>query len=63
MNRLCSLDTIVQQEKEHLRNSVSRIKQYEPDVVMVERTVRMLWWTKVESHGKKGVIWSSCIVE
>eukprot|EP00192_Tetraselmis_astigmatica_P001813 CAMPEP_0117653904 /NCGR_PEP_ID=MMETSP0804-20121206/3450_1 /TAXON_ID=1074897 /ORGANISM="Tetraselmis astigmatica, Strain CCMP880" /LENGTH=2102 /DNA_ID=CAMNT_0005460131 /DNA_START=192 /DNA_END=6500 /DNA_ORIENTATION=+ len=38
-NRLCSLETLVQQEKEHLRNSVLRIAQHKPNVLMVERTV------------------------
>jgi hypothetical protein len=37
--RLSSLDTLLEQEREHLRIGVTRIKACNPDVVLVERTV------------------------
>lgn len=37
--RLSSLDTLLEQEREHLRIGVTRIQACNPDVVLVERTV------------------------
>jgi 1-phosphatidylinositol-3-phosphate 5-kinase len=37
--RLSSLDTLIDQEHEHLRTAVARIAALSPDVLLVERTV------------------------
>eukprot|EP00854_Cymbomonas_tetramitiformis_P021668 gene21668-26062_t len=38
-NRLSSLDTLLEQEREHLRVAVARIAVHRPDVLLVEKTV------------------------
>ncbi|KAL3695599.1 hypothetical protein R1sor_009675 [Riccia sorocarpa] len=37
--QLSSLDTLIHQEKEHLRMTVSKIESYHPNVLLVEKTV------------------------
>lgn len=38
-NQLSSLDTLLQQEKEHLKMTVTKIEAHHPNVLLVERTV------------------------
>eukprot|EP00879_Flechtneria_rotunda_P010433 GHRR01010909.1.p1 GENE.GHRR01010909.1~~GHRR01010909.1.p1 ORF type:complete len:2140 (+),score=1004.14 GHRR01010909.1:414-6833(+) len=38
-NRLSSFDTLLEQEREHLRLAVARIAAFKPDVLLVERSV------------------------
>ncbi|KAK3272277.1 hypothetical protein CYMTET_19418 [Cymbomonas tetramitiformis] len=51
-NRLSSLDTLLEQEREHLRVAVARIAVHRPDVLLVEKTVsryaqELLLWENI----------------
>jgi len=55
-NKLASLDTLLDQEREHLRVIVARIVLHKPDLVVVEKTVSSYAKDLLLSHGITAVL-------
>lgn len=55
-SKLTSLEPIIMQEKEYLKNSCARVLAMEPDVVIVQGSISRIAQDELRNHGKVLVI-------